>query len=70
METYCILLIKMKVRNLSYGKKKSCSFEQLSNQYGFNYASAPFSNGTTETNERLSFFLRNSTKPSVNANNV
>jgi hypothetical protein len=33
------------------------------------YIAYACSKGTIETNERLSFFLRNSTNPSVNANN-
>jgi hypothetical protein len=48
---------------------KKAPGEELFKLNSLNYASV-VSNGTTDTNERLSFFLRNSTRPSVSANKV
>lgn len=51
-------------------KKATLIKESPNNKKYCFYASADSENGTTETNERLFFFLRNSTIPSVNANKV
>ena len=58
-------LFKAKVQK----KSDSHDTNRFLKSYVYSYASVD-SKGTTDTNERFSFFLRNSTIPSVKANKV